>query len=293
MSSSQVYLQSHYPELYAMTSTLGLPPNALRILAQGQASGRLAVPLLNRAGRHAGNAKLPVVGSFTEVQTHPQQAILKSVSVSAYARGAPATEPVTQLQGATSQKSKRAKGRARRAARVGKSRTKTAVSMASRGPERTTPPWSGRTQSAMLPNTHTSTTHASPSQGDSTTPVTHVGASSEALPAVRPFPWATATSKQISRLPGLQSIPVKLLDVVLPKLRMFLEGYDDNIHSDAPAACHERDPLPAIAQPVESLLPTTQPRPSSLTEQFETAFPMAEQNYELGAFNGWEEFMRL
>jgi hypothetical protein len=74
---------------------------------------------------------------------------------------------------------------------------------------------------------------------------------------------------------------------------MSLEGYDDNIHSDAPAAGHEWDPLPPFGQPVESLLPTTQPRAPLLTEQFETAFPMAEQNYELGAFNGWEEFMRL
>jgi hypothetical protein len=72
---------------------------------------------------------------------------------------------------------------------------------------------------------------------------------------------------------------------------VFLEGYDGDIHISAPAAGRERDPLPPFAQPVESLLPTTQPPP--LTEQFETAFSVAEQNYELGAFNGWEEFMRL
>lgn len=246
------------------------------------------MPLLGYTRQHAGKAKLVVAGSFTEVQTH-SQAILKPVGMSAYVLNAPATKPVTQSQEETPQKSERAKGHARRAVRVGKSRTKKAASKASQVSEHTTSSWSDGTQSATLPNNNTSATQASPSQGSSTIPATHVGSFSEALPAVRPFLWATATSKEISRLPGLQGIPIKLLDVVLPKLRMSLEGYDDNIHSDTPAAGHE----PAIAQLVESLLPTTQPKPSPLTEQFETAFPMAEQNYELGAFNGWEEFMRL
>ena len=204
-------------------------------------------------------------------------------------------QPLNQLQsqGATSQKSERAKGRARRAARVGKSRTKMAVSKASRGPEHTTSPRSDRTQSATLPNDSTSATQVSPSQGDSMTPATHVGSSSETLLAVPPFTWATATAIQISRLPELQGIPDKLLKAVLPELRVFLEGYGGDTHISAPATDHEQDPLPPFAQPVESPLPTTQPRPPPLTEQLETALPMAEQNYELGGFNGWEEFMRL
>jgi len=288
VSSSQGSLHSHYPELYGTMNALDLPPNALRILAQGQASGRLPVPLHNLASQHAGKAKLAAAGNATKAQLHSQQAILKTVSVSAYACGAPVTEPDTQSPEATPLQSKRVKVRAHRAARVGKSRARATVSMVSRKPEHTTSSWGDRTQSATLPNNTTSATQAASSQGDATPPTACVGSSSGAMPAVQPFPWATATAEKISRLPGLGSIPVDLIDLILPRLRKFVEDHDGTIRSDTLAAGHGRNSpagtpgLPPVEQPVGSFLPTTQPRPPPLMEQLETEFPMAEKYYELG-----------
>jgi len=285
--SSQGSLHDSYPELYHTTNDLDLPPNALRVLAQGQASGRLPVPLHNLARQHAGKADLAVVGNATKAQPHSKQAILKPVSVSAYTCGAPATQPVTQSPEATPHQSERVKVRARRPARVGKSKARKTVPVVSRIPGHTTSSWGDRTQSATLLNESTGATQAASAQGEATPPTAYVGPSSGAMPTVRPFPWATATAEEISRLPGLGSIPVDLIDLILPRLRRFVEDHDGPIGSDTLAGGNGRY-LPAtagllpVAQPVGSFPPATQPRHSPPMEQFETEFPMAEQYHEIG-----------
>ena len=304
--SSQGSLHDSYPELYHTTNDLDLPPNAFRVLAQGQASGRLPVPLHNLARQHAGKAEMVVAGNATKAQPHSQQAISKSVSVSAYARSAPVTEPVTQLPEATPRQSEQVKVRARRPARVGKSKARKTVPVVSRVPEHTTTSWGDRTQSATLLNNSTSATQAASARGDATPPTAYVGSSSGAMLAVRPFPWATATAEEISRLPGLGSIPVDLIDLILPRLRSFVEDHDGTIRSNTLAAGHGRDSragtsgLPPVEQPVVSFLPTTQPRPPPLMEQPETEFPMAELYSEIGqppaslpTHEGLEELLQL
>jgi len=74
---------------------LNLPPNALRAIAQGQASGRLSVLRNHRAGQPdgAGNLKSVVAGKPTTVQSHSHPARLKSVGASAFALEAPEAEP--------------------------------------------------------------------------------------------------------------------------------------------------------------------------------------------------------
>jgi len=104
---------------------------------------------------------------------------------------------------------------------------------------------------------------------------------------VRPFLWVMATAEEISWLPRLGNIPVDLIDLILPRLRRFVEDHDGPIRSDTLAAGNGwYSPATArllpVAQPVGSFLPATQPRQSLPTEQFATEFPMAEQYHKIG-----------
>ena len=84
-SSSQGSVNSSYLGLHDATNALGLslPPNVLKILAQGQASGRLPVPLNNHAGQPAGTAESVAVGKSTTMGSHSRPTMLRSVSASA------------------------------------------------------------------------------------------------------------------------------------------------------------------------------------------------------------------
>src|SRR5260221_5186691 len=97
LSSSQGPLQSSYLGIYDATNALDLrlPPNALRILAQGQASGRLPVLLNNHAGQPAGTVESVVVGKPTTMGSHSRPTTLRSVSVSVYSLAVLVAEPIT------------------------------------------------------------------------------------------------------------------------------------------------------------------------------------------------------
>lgn len=97
------------------------------------------------------------------------------------------------------------------------------------------------------------------------------------------FQWATATAEQISRLPGLNSLPIDLINLILPRLRTFVEEFESSTHSNSRAAGHrqnspvERPELPPVARSTGLFLPTAQPEPSPLMEQLEPAFLVAGQ----------------
>ena len=218
---------------------LNLPPNALRAIAQGQASGRLSVLQNHYAGQPdgAGNLKLVAAGKPTTVQSHPHPTMLKSVSASANALGVPEAEPIVQSPRATLHQSPRVKVRAR----SGKSKAKGTAPHVARGP------------------------------------------SDDVMPAMQRFRWATATAEEISRLPGLNGLPIVLINLILPRLRAFVEEFESSTHSNSRAAGHgqnspaERPQLPPVARSIGLSLSTPQPEPSLLMEQLEPAFLVAGQ----------------
>lgn len=97
------------------------------------------------------------------------------------------------------------------------------------------------------------------------------------------FQWATATAEQISRLPGLSSLPVDLINLILPRLRTFVEEFESSSHSNSWAAGHgqnssvEKPELPPVTQLTELFLQTARPEGSPLMEQLEPAFLVARQ----------------
>jgi len=283
--SSQGSLHSSYLGVHDMTNALdlSLPPNALRILAQGQASGRLPMPLNYHAGQPAGTAESVVAGMPTTMGWHSRPTMLGSVSTSesAYSLGALVAEPIKQSPETTLDQSRRVKVRARRAPRAGKSKARDIVS---RGPAHTTSYRGDRTQSASLQAKPTSATHAASSQGEATPSTACAGSSNVTTPAMPPFRWATATAAEIAQRPGLGNLPVDLIDLVLPRLRRFVEEHEGSICSNSWAAGHGQD-LPEktpevlrIARPAEASPQMEQAEPSSLMEQSELVFPMVEQS---------------
>jgi len=283
--SSQGSLHSSYLGVHGMTNALdlSLPPNALRILAQGQASGRLPMPLNYHAGQPAGTAESVVAGMPTTMGSHSRPTMLGSVSTSesAYSHGALVAEPIKQSPETTLDQSRRVKVRARRAPRAGKSKAR---DIASRGPAHTTSYQGDRTQSASLPKEPTSATQAASSRGEAILPTACAGSSDVATPAMPPFQWSTATAAEIARLPGLGNLPVDLIDLVLPGLRRFVEEHEGSIACNSGAAGHRQDlaaempEAPRVARPAGLSARMAQAEPSPLMELSEPAFPVVEQS---------------
>ena len=281
--SSQGSLHSSYLGVHDMTNALdlSLPPNALRILAQGQASGRLPMPLNHHAGLSAGTAESVAAGMPSTMGSHSRPTMLRSVSTSAYSLGARVAESIKQSPETTLDQSRRVKVGARRAPRAGKSKAKDIVS---RGPAQTTSYRGDYTQSASLQGHTQSATQAASSRGEATSSTASAGSPDAATPAVQPFRWATATAAQISRLPGLGNLPVDLIDLVLPRLRRFVEEHEGPIPSDSWAAGHGQDLLaetpevPRVARPAGLSPQMAQAEPSPLMELSEPTFPVVERS---------------
>jgi hypothetical protein len=99
--------------------------------------------------------------------------------------------------------------------------------------------------------------------------------------AMRPFPWAGATATEISRLPGLGDLPVDLIDLVLPRLKRFVEEHEGSSPSNAcavgqvqdmPAETHEL--LRGVARPAEPFAQMEQaPQPAYREHHDENAEP--------------------
>ena len=164
------------------------------------------------------------------------------------ALGWPEAEPIVQLSGATLHQSPRVRVRAQ---------TRKSKAKVVRGPEHTAAPRGDRTQSASQP---------------------------AVTPAVQPFQWATATAEEISLLPGLGNLPVDLINLILPRLRAFVNEFESStrrnlnswavqVHEQISPA--ERPELQPVAQPLGLVLPTAQPEPSLVMQQPEPALLMA------------------
>jgi hypothetical protein len=113
----------------------------------------------------------------------------------------------------------------------------------------------------------------------------YAGSSDVVKSTMQPFPWTTATSKEIvSRLPELNNVPLNLIDIVLPELRIFIEELEGSIGNNSWAADHGQD-LPAetpealrVARPAGPSPQMAQADPSPMIKQSEPMFPMVEQS---------------
>jgi hypothetical protein len=113
----------------------------------------------------------------------------------------------------------------------------------------------------------------------------YAGSSDVVKSTMQPFPWATATSKEIvSRLPELNNIPLTLIDPVLPNLRTFIEEQEGSIGNNSRAAGHGQD-SPAetpealrVAQPAGPSTQMAQADPSLIIRRSEPMFPMVQQS---------------
>ena len=238
--SSQAALRASYLGLHdiANAMNLSIPPNALRVLAQGHASGRLPMPLSLHAGLPAGAVESVAPGILTTMESYSQPGMHRPVSTSPHFLRVVVAEPITQSPATTLDQPSRDKVRTPRAPRKGKSKART---IGSRGPPHTTvtPYWGSCTQSAPQTNSTTSATQAASSRGEATPPMAFAGSSDVAKSAMQPFTWATATSKEIvSQLPELNNLPHTLIDAVLPGLRAFIEEHERSIGNNSPAAGH-------------------------------------------------------
>src|SRR5947208_1018612 len=103
--SSQASLHASYLGLHDMTNAmdLSIPPNALRVLAQGHASGRLPMPLNLYAGLPSGTVESVAPGIPTTVESYsqPEPTMFRSVSISAHSLGMVVAEPITQSPATT------------------------------------------------------------------------------------------------------------------------------------------------------------------------------------------------
>ena len=114
------FFPSPQSQLQDATNLLGLdlPPNAMRLLAQCQTSGRLPPALLNRPVQppSVAGATNSVATARTRLiaRSHSQPNVPKSRGSSAYARGVPIPKPVPQPSHAAHYKSPPSKARTRR-----------------------------------------------------------------------------------------------------------------------------------------------------------------------------------
>ena len=285
--SSQASLHASYLGIHDMTNAmdLSIPPNALRALAQGHASGRLPMPPNLYAGLPAGTPESVAPGISTTVGSYsqPEPTMFRSVSTSAHFLGVVVAEPITQSPATTLDQPSRDKVRARRAPRKGKSKARTIVS---RGPAHTTvTSYRGDCTQSAPTNKTTSATQGASSQGEATPPMAFAGSSDVVKSTMRPFPWATATSEEIvSRLPELNNIPLTLIDVVLLQLRAFIEEHERSIGNNSPATGHGQK-LPAempealrVARPAGPSTQVARAESSPMLERSEPTFLMLEQS---------------
>ena len=185
----------------------------------------------------------------------------------------------SQSPGITLHQSSRVKVRAR----AGKSKAKGIAPFVARGPEHTTSYWASYTQTASLPIQSVHAAQVALSRGKATPPIPYTGLSDTVMPTALPFQWATATEEEISRLPGLGSLPINLIKAIIPDLRAFVEEFENSTRSNSWAVGQgqnspaERPELPRATQAIGLCLPTAQPEPSTLMEQSEPALLVAGQ----------------
>lgn len=135
------------------------------------------------------------------------------------------------------------------AKRATKSRASEITPVAPHGLSTTTPPWGDREQNApQLAYQSTSPVQAAEPQAEATLPPASAEPSAAAGPSTaswgehqnstpQRFQSASATAKDISRLPELDSLPVDHVKVVLPRLMSFVKEFERPVCGN-PASHH-------------------------------------------------------
>src|SRR6267142_3550906 len=279
---------------------LRLPSNTLRVLGESQAAGRLSELFNGPAGQPVRTAKTVAAAKHKTVRFGSQPNMWKAGSASTYPRGMPAPRQVSQLAEVAQPKPPPVKARARRVARAVRSRK--ATTEFSHQSATTPPSWRDDQQSASQGTyVSVSAAQAAAPQVEATPISTHAGPSAIAEPSASSwgegvhgegksmqdwglFSWATATAAQISHHCGLDSLPLDLIEQVLPRFRAYL---NESGHSAGAKTCQARpaqfpasvapalpqDPWPPSVERSE-LLPVPQlPAPFHAAEQPAPFFP--------------------
>jgi len=222
--SSPGAMSSSHSGLHDMANALdlNLPPNALRIIVQGQASGRpptirnhpASLPARNGETRRDGKAYHHRI-AFPADHTN-------SVRVSIHVRSVPIPKPTTQSPGVTLYQPPPAKARTR-ATGAAKSKASETAPVIPHRLANTMLLWGDREQSApQLTYQSTSAVQAAEPQAEATLPPASAEPSAAAGPSTaswgehqnstpQRFQSALATAREISRLPGLDSLPADLV----------------------------------------------------------------------------------
>ena len=247
---------------------LRLSPDTLRILAESQASGRLPGLFDGPAGQPIRTAKTVAAAKRTTARSHSQQNKWKAGSACAYARGIPASRQVSQLPEVAQPQPLPVKARARRAARAARPRSRENTTVVSHKPAITTPSLGDGEQSApqlafksesaaqtVAPQVEVTlcSTHARPSAA-AEPPAASLGEGKHregnSMPNLGLFLWATATAPEISHHFGLDSLPLDLIEQVLPRFRAYSK---EPGHSAGANTCQTN--LAQIPPPVAPVLP--------------------------------------
>jgi hypothetical protein len=297
-SSLQPPLSSQYRLHDFLDSTL--PQNTSRVLAESQASGRLSQPFNGPAGQIVRTAKTVAAAKHKTVRSGAQQNMWKAGSASTLPRGMPALRHVSQLPEVAQPQPLSVKARARRIAQAAKYR-KTTTEF-SHQLVTTTPSWRDDQQGASQGRQNsTDAAQAAAPQVEVTPISTHAGSSSAAVLSAAPWEegehgegksmsdwgldwWATATAVQISRRCRLESLPLDLIEQVLPRFRAYLKktehsaGAKTSQTSTAQISAPVTLPLPQLPCPpsveTSESLPVSQlPAPFNVPEQATPFFP--------------------
>ena len=203
---------------------LSLPPNALRIIVQGQASGRPPTVRDHPAGQPARTAKPAAAAKRTTTRSHSRQTMPKPVSESTHVRGVPAPKPSTRSPEVTPHQPLPANVRARRATWLAKPKaSETAPAVLHNVANTILGRLLTECTTASISVYKRSTGGITPSQGDATTRLCRTVRCCGALYCVlgrapKQHIWtilvSVRTVKEMSRLPGFDNLPVDLFEDV-------------------------------------------------------------------------------
>src|SRR6267142_1987211 len=266
---------------------LRLPQNTLTLLAESQSPG----PFNGPAGQPVRTAKTVAAAKRKTARFNPQPNMWKAGSASTYTRGMPAPRQVSQLPEVAQPQPPPVKARARRVARAARSRKTTTVF--SHQP--------ATTSASQEPVNQASAAQAAAPRVEATPISTHAGSSAIAEPSAASwgegahgegkstpdcglFSWATATAAQISHHCGLDSLPLDLIEQVLPRFRACL---NESGHSAGAKTCQTspaqfsapvapalpQDPWPPSVERSELLAVPQLPPPFHAPEQPPPFFP--------------------
>jgi len=271
------------------------------MLAASQASGRLPELFNGPAGQTVRTAKTVAAAKRKTARFGSQSNLWKGGSASTYPGGMPAPRQVSQLPEVAQAQPPPVKARARRVARAARSRKTTTAF--SHQLATTAPSWRDDEQQGASQKTYnpTSAAQAAAPQVEATPISTHAGLSAIAEPSAASwgegvhgegkstpdwglFSWATATAAQISHHCGLDSLPLDLIEQVLPRFRACL---NESGHSAGAKTCQTspaqfpapvapalpQDPWPPSVERSELLAVPQLPPPFHAPEQPPPFFP--------------------